>query len=682
MLYYEFKLTSKTPFSIPESKSNEKSDWARMISIQTEELNGEQDHNVHFFVVEALPEYLKLCASIGYKNKKDPKMLALQFAKDLGFDADEAEVKEIQIHTLAQNARQADCNYFINDEDEPLTLTSIGSYNMCSDNDYSEFIAEKDYKIETAKEDAEETTCGIALQEEVDRIYTRQEQKTFIGNPVQYILYCDDWNVAQNIAKVIVRSIHSNGRLGGGRVALVKPQPRKRIRAIFEDSEDRLNMGIVERLYAAQRGCTLIVKPGKTTDDDNVAQEEDFHIEELASFVNEYNVETLSILVFRKTEKSIAERLKSCTPSVRYIEIEEQPFFREKAIELLEKKAAKDSILNTCSLVSKISEEERAYCISDVNRIYNQWLNDRLPTEVYPQYKDIKTNRIHIEKSKGSAYSKLQSLIGLKQAKEVIQQALDFQRTQKLFENAGVGRMKPARHMVFTGNPGTAKTTVARLFAQIMKDNKVLEKGDLIEVGRKDLVGKYVGWTAKLVEEAFNKAKGSVLFIDEAYSLYEERGGLFGDEAINTIVQMMENRRDDTIVVFAGYPNKMEEFLDKNPGLRSRIAFNVHFDDYSTSELVDIFHLIADEGKILLASGVEERLSQLFEEARKGKDFGNGRYARNVFEQARMKQASRLVNMKEEELTEQAIRTLTVEDFSTAPVATTKQESRVLGFAC
>ena len=129
-------------------------------------------------------------------------------------------------------------------------------------------------------------------------------------------------------------------------------------------------------------------------------------------------------------------------------------------------------------------------------------------------------------------------------------------------------------HMVFTGNPGTAKTTVARLFARILKENGVLSKGDLIECGRSDLVGKYVGWTAVQVKNMFKKAKGSVLFIDEAYSLCDDRSGSYGDEAINTIVQEMENNRDDMVVIFAGYPKEMNDFLDRNPGLRSRIAFH------------------------------------------------------------------------------------------------------------
>jgi SpoVK/Ycf46/Vps4 family AAA+-type ATPase len=133
--------------------------------------------------------------------------------------------------------------------------------------------------------------------------------------------------------------------------------------------------------------------------------------------------------------------------------------------------------------------------------------------------------------------------------------------------------------MIFTGNPGTAKTTVARLVAQILKENGILSNGNLYEVGRSNLVGKYVGHTAPLVRDAFNLAQGSVLFIDEAYSLVDDSPGSFGDEAINTIVQEMENRRDDMVVIFAGYPKPMEEFLNRNEGLRSRIAFHVAFDD-------------------------------------------------------------------------------------------------------
>ena len=148
-----------------------------------------------------------------------------------------------------------------------------------------------------------------------------------------------------------------------------------------------------------------------------------------------------------------------------------------------------------------------------------------------------------------------------------MEQALNFYKAQKLFKEKGLPDSRPAMHMVFTGNPGTAKTTVARLFAGIMKENQLLSEGRLFELGRSDLVGKYVGWTAQIVKEKFRKARGSVLFIDEAYSLLDGDSSLYGDEAINTIVQEMENCREDTVVIFAGYPREMEQFLSRNPGL-------------------------------------------------------------------------------------------------------------------
>lgn len=364
------------------------------------------------------------------------------------------------------------------------------------------------------------------------------------------------------------------------------------------------------------------------------------------------------------------------------MEIEEHPFPASKARELLKEKAKEDGIEKISGLLSRIEDKDRFYYISDVCRIYRTWQNERLAVEVYPQYKNVYTTIGSCKKTEGNAYSELQSLIGLGSAKQVIQQALDYNRAQFLYEKAGLKKLDTTKHMVFTGNPGTAKTTVARLFAQIMKDNRVLSRGNLIEVGRQDLVGKYVGWTAKCVEEAFDNAMGSVLFIDEAYSLFEAEGGYYGDEAINTIVQLMENRRDNTIVIFAGYPDKMQQFLDRNPGLRSRIAFHVNFDDYSTEELVDIFRLMASKGEMNLAPGVEDKVFSIFNEARKRSDFGNGRYVRNIFEQARMKQASRIVKIPEDQLTDNAIRTLVAEDFDSIQSSQPMHDRCHIGFAC
>ena len=164
-------------------------------------------------------------------------------------------------------------------------------------------------------------------------------------------------------------------------------------------------------------------------------------------------------------------------------------------------------------------------------------------------------------------------MIGLESAKKVIEQAVATFKMQKRLSKKGVDIGKNTMHMVFTGNPGTAKTTTARLIAEILKDEGVLSSGVFVEAGRADLIGQYVGHTAPKVKKKFEDAMGGVLFIDEAYSLNDgEHRGSFGDEAINTIVQEMDNRREDIIVIFAGYPDEMKSFIERNPGMSSRIA--------------------------------------------------------------------------------------------------------------
>ena len=212
--------------------------------------------------------------------------------------------------------------------------------------------------------------------------------------------------------------------------------------------------------------------------------------------------------------------------------------------------------------------------------------------------------------------------------------------------------------MVFTGNPGTAKTTVARLFAEIMKDEKVLSTGKFVEVGRADLVGDHVGATAPKVRKKFKEASGGVLFIDEAYSLCDSYKNGFGDEAITTIVQEMENHRNNIIVIFAGYPAQMKEFLDRNPGLSSRIAFHVDFEDYTTDELCDITKLMLSRKQMSITDEAMGEMRKHYENVKGSIDFGNGRFVRKLLEEAEMNLAERILQVSESELTEQLITTI------------------------
>ena len=270
--------------------------------------------------------------------------------------------------------------------------------------------------------------------------------------------------------------------------------------------------------------------------------------------------------------------------------------------------------------------------------------------------------------------------IGLEEAKQVINNARDYFTAQKIFKDRGFSMKRPSMHMVFTGNPGSCKTTVARLVGEMFRENGILSSGHLVECGRSDLVAQYVGWTAMKVQKKFAEARGGVLFIDEAYSLVDGTRGSFGEEAINTIVQEMENRREDTVVIFAGYPEEMQGFLDTNPGLRSRIAFHVHFNDYNPDELCRISKLIADENGLELSDGALEKLYGVFKRISSSPDFGNGRAARNIIEAAKMAMSTRLLHGDIDSITEKDARTVLAEDIHSSVQPANKVEYRRIGF--
>ena len=228
----------------------------------------------------------------------------------------------------------------------------------------------------------------------------------------------------------------------------------------------------------------------------------------------------------------------------------------------------------------------------------------------------------------------LQALVGIKAAKDQVKKILAFAKMRKAMEEKGEQLEPITLNMEFVGNPGTAKTTVARIVAGVLKEIGIITSGEFIEVGRADLVAQYVGQTAPMVKSVFQRAKGGVLFIDEAYSLLDKGNGRFGDEALNTIVQEMENNRKDTIVIFAGYPDEMDEFFLRNPGLRSRVPFRVRFDDYTTEELADICELEAGKRGFLIDMNAKELIKEICESSTGNIENGNGRFCRNLVEKA------------------------------------------------
>jgi SpoVK/Ycf46/Vps4 family AAA+-type ATPase len=202
-----------------------------------------------------------------------------------------------------------------------------------------------------------------------------------------------------------------------------------------------------------------------------------------------------------------------------------------------------------------------------------------------------------------------------------------------------------SHHLVFTGNPGTGKTTVARLLAQIYRTLGVVATGQLVETERAGMVAGFVGQTAIKTTQVVTSAIGGVLLIDEAYALLQGQESDFGHEAVDTLVKLLEDRRDEVVVIVAGYPDEMSEFLDANPGLRSRFPRTITFPDYTTDELIAIFESLGKENSYELTPEARGKLRVLFDSEPRGKGFGNGRLARNLFEAALGKQATRIVDM-------------------------------------
>lgn len=244
---------------------------------------------------------------------------------------------------------------------------------------------------------------------------------------------------------------------------------------------------------------------------------------------------------------------------------------------------------------------------------------------------------------KGDAMRRLNELIGLKDAKNNIKSILNTFLYANAVSSVSVYSVLENRNMVFAGNPGTCKTTIARILSDVLYENNILKKPTIKEVGRQDLVGKYVGWTASIVKEAYEDAVGGILFIDEAYSLSQDRGG-YGIEAINTIVQCMENYRHDVITIFAGYSEEMIHFLESNPGFKSRIGFYINFPNYTVDELGQIFEkMVKDKGLKVTSEAVKE-VKKLFKTKMLSKDFGNGRFVRNILDKVIANHANRMIS--------------------------------------
>jgi probable Rubsico expression protein CbbX len=254
-------------------------------------------------------------------------------------------------------------------------------------------------------------------------------------------------------------------------------------------------------------------------------------------------------------------------------------------------------------------------------------------------------------------------LIGLRPVKTRIRQIAALLLLEKLRAEHGLASGPPTLHMCFSGNPGTGKTTVALKMAEILHRLGYLRKGHLVAVTRDDLVGQFIGHTAPKTKEVLKRALGGVLFIDEAYYLYRpENERDYGQEAIEILLQVMENQRDDLVVILAGYAERMETFFQSNPGMSSRIAHHIEFPDYSDDELLAIAHLMLTEMHYAFDSDAEQAFIEYISRRRRRPHFANARSIRNALDRARLRLASRLLDNRRAGVQRNDLITLRAED--------------------
>lgn len=326
------------------------------------------------------------------------------------------------------------------------------------------------------------------------------------------------------------------------------------------------------------------------------------------------------------------------------------------------------------SAMKTIISDESEYYQEELYEHFKLWRRNYETELALPAYKGYFNNKKEDEIIKNSL-DDLNELIGLKNIKDQINKIICTVKMEEMIKNKFGGDIDiNPYNMVFTGNPGTGKTIVGKMIANIFYENKIIKSPNFVYAGREDLVGKYIGWTAANVKEKFKTAKGGVLFIDEAYSLVDDN---FGKEAINTLVKFMDNNKD-TVVIFAGYPKEIKNFISCNPGMESRIKYFIDFPDYSIDELIDILKLKLSKRNLKATDKAIDAAKEKIKSAMVDEKFGNGRFVRNLLEKAIENHAVSISKLKK--ITDDKLVTLQAKDFESVDISKIKINSRSIGF--
>lgn len=681
MLFYNFQIrcdnqNSKACTNSSERRA-ERMHVSELSSALSEGIDGER---VRVLIHRFRPNFFQLLAAVdGFKEltaAKVTKLLESFFAERREFGISNITVysfteitakKFSRIFDRANRDDNLNFDYYQLNQDLGLDCLDNRTFKL------SETICEdKRLSFDAANAKAEKLLADETFKDEFRRIYSKENAHRFYGQPVHYKITAGNTKAAMSLANLLVGALYTNKRLVSRRINLITN--------VTENCYDESDF---EKILENAAGGTVVIElSGERVNSGQFAHAYEEVVDFISETVKRFQRNTLCIFVELADKPGFAPQLTTrLQDDLHIIELHEGAGNRETALNYLKKIMSPEAVsLYTDEELLEAMGDKLTFSASDIYNVQEKLFNSSLKNKTYPAYREVDRLSIAVDDKSNDAYLDFNEMIGLVEQKALIEQIIAANRVQKMRVDMNLEKQKAALHMSFTGNPGSAKTTVARLIAQILARDGVLKTGRFVECGRADLVAKYVGWTAKAVRNKFREARGGVLFIDEAYSLSDGEHATFGEEAINTIVQEMENHRNNVIVIFAGYPKKMKDFLDRNEGLRSRIAFHVDFPDYTPDELTEIFKLMAKKRGYEISDEVTEHCRKIFKRVAKKKDFGNGRFVRNLLEQAWLKQAQRIVKQHAGgEVTKEELTRFEVEDFD-VNVDKKYREERTLGF--
>ena len=516
--------------------------------------------------------------------------------------------------------------------------------------------------IEVNKEEVkiDKDECMKTLFEAIDNLYIEEKSKELLKKIIEYMrkydekiekeyisfnmcLYSDNKETEEQIVKILLDA--------GNIFSYIKKDGQGTFFTLYDIEKTEQ----IEKIYNEKNSVVLI----KDFESFN-KQETDFKDRFLNKF-DEY---------IEKNEKQVLTILNADNKEIikEAFSVNEETLRKFSNFEIIginpDVQDAYQDVLKKLEANMEVSDDMKIKLLDYISTTY---VNNDLP---YPEYRDSLYKNILFnkeipeyekEKTMDEIFAELNDLVGLTKVKEMLKDLVNLiELKNKTKDELKIKNVN--LHMVFLGNPGTGKTTVARIIAEMLYNLKYVKQNKLIEVSSKDLVAEYVGQTAPKTMAVIQKALGGVLFIDEAYSLASGhgQGNSYNEEAIATLIQAMENYRDEIVVIFAGYTKEMQDFLNANSGIVSRIGYTMEFEDYTTDELIQIFKMNMEKSGFTVTKEAYKKVEDIINEYRDTKNFGNARFVRNIYEKSIVKHASNTKGKKGKKV----LKTITEEDIS------------------